>query len=178
VALTEAVSISGIFYLAPRWPASLIKYLSRYWQFLLYLSITLIACELLFTPVPTLYKFYSSLIGYLGLSIEATLPLPQIISNARSRSCKGFRVSVIASWLAGDCMKMFWFFNATTEIPLAFKLCGVFQTCCDVFLGVQYWYYGTVESVNIDHTLRMNGFGSFPNPSTPTPGGEKDSRLE
>lgn len=39
-------------------------------------------------------------------------------------------------------MKMFWFFTATTEIPWAFKLCGIFQMCCDLFLGVQYFVYG------------------------------------
>jgi solute carrier family 66, member 2 len=87
-------------------------------------------------------------------------------------------VSVIANWLAGDCLKMFWFFNATTEIPLAFKLCGIFQMCCDVFLGVQFWYYGTGELVNIGHISRTNGIGNFPTSLTPTPIGEKDTRLE
>jgi hypothetical protein len=92
--------------------------------------------------MPSIYAFYSAAIGYIGLSIEATLPLPQILSNHRSRSCKGFRVSVLASWIAGDIMKMFWFFTATSEIPLAFKLCGIFQMCCDLFLGVQYLMFG------------------------------------
>lgn len=85
------------------------------------------------------------LLGYIGLSVEATLPLPQIFANARLRSCKGFRVSVLASWLAGDAMKMFWFFTSTTEIPWAFKLCGIFQACCDAFLGLQYLMYGSGE---------------------------------
>jgi len=136
-----------------------------YWQFLLYLFITLIACELMFAPLPSLYSFYSGLIGYTGLAIEATLPLPQIISNARSRSCKGFRISVLASWLAGDFMKMFWFFNATTEIPWAFKLCGIFQACCDAFLGGQYWFYGNGESQIKGHTLRPNGLMGSRSPS-------------
>lgn len=43
-------------------------------------------------------------------------------------------------------MKMFWFFTSTTEIPWAFKLCGIFQAACDVFLGVQYMIYGNGES--------------------------------
>lgn len=114
----------------------------RYWQFLLYLFVTLVACELILTPIPSIYTLYSAAIGYIGLSIEATLPLPQILSNHRSRSCKGFRVSVLISWIAGDVMKMFWFFTATSEIPWAFKLCGIFQMCCDLFLGAQYWVYG------------------------------------
>jgi hypothetical protein len=96
-------------------------------------------------PFRSVYPAYSTLIGYVGLTIEAILPLPQIFANARSRSCKGFRVSVLASWLLGDSMKMFWFFTSPTEIPWAFKLCGLFQAGCDSFLGIQYLMYGNGE---------------------------------
>ena len=99
---------------------------------------------------------YSSLIGYIGLSIEATLPIPQILVNHKSRSCKGFRVSVLAMWLAGDAMKMFWFFTSAGEIPWSFKGCGIFQACCDSYLGVQYLMYGSGEGVQgaiKDHPL-------------------------
>jgi hypothetical protein len=125
----------------------------RYWQFLLYLFITLTICELVLAPMRSLYPTYSSFIGYVGLSVEAILPLPQIFANARSRSCKGFRLSVLGSWLLGDAMKMFWFFTSPTSIPWAFKLCGIFQACCDAFLGVQYWMYGSGETVLKDHHL-------------------------
>lgn len=126
--------------------------LHSYWQFLLYLFIILTALELILAPF-SIYATYSVLLGYIGLSVEATLPLPQIFANARSRSCKGFRVSVLASWLAGDSMKMFWFFTSSTEIPWAFKLCGVFQACCDAFLGVQYLMYGSGEQKLKDEGL-------------------------
>lgn len=116
---------------------------SRYWQFLLYLFIALTALELIIAPFDSIYPAYSALIGYIGLSVEATLPIPQLYANALSKSCKGFRFSVLASWLAGDTMKMFWFFTATTEIPLAFKLCGIFQAICDVLIGIQYLVYGS-----------------------------------
>lgn len=119
---------------------------SRYWQFILYLFITLTALELVLSPMPALYALYSATIGYIGLSVEATLPLPQILSNYKSHSCRGFRISVLVSWLAGDFMKMFWFFTATSEIPWSFKLCGIFQMCCDCFLGLQYWMYGDGEA--------------------------------
>ncbi|TVY40121.1 PQ-loop repeat-containing protein [Lachnellula subtilissima] len=141
-----------------------------YWQFLLYLFISLIAFELVLSPMPSLYAFYSAAIGYIGLSVEATLPLPQIISNYKSRSCKGFRISVLVSWLAGDFMKMFWFFTATSEIPWAFKLCGIFQMCCDSFLGVQYWVYGDGDS----SAIKEHGHGIN---RARTPMGEKDVRL-
>ncbi|KAI0398053.1 hypothetical protein F5Y17DRAFT_412053 [Xylariaceae sp. FL0594] len=114
-----------------------------YWQFLLYVFIVLTALELLLAPFGSIYSSYSALIGYIGLSVEATLPLPQLYANAQSKSCKGFRFSVLASWLVGDAMKMFWFFTATSEIPLAFKLCGIFQAVCDVLIGVQYLLYGS-----------------------------------
>lgn len=125
----------------------------RFWQFLLYLFIGLVVCELVLTPLPPLYALYSSLVGYLGLSIEATLPIPQILANAQTKSCKGFRLSVLVSWLAGDAMKMFWFFTATTEIPWAFKICGMFQASCDCFLGVQYLMYGEGETVIKGHPM-------------------------
>ena len=86
-------------------------------------------------------EFYINLLGYIGLAIEATLPVPQIISNYRSGSCKGFRLSVLAAWLIGDSMKMSYFFFSQELIPLAFKLCGVFQCMCDVYLGVQYYMF-------------------------------------
>lgn len=113
-----------------------------YWQFLLYLFVALVVCEVVFNPFPGFYASYSVLIGYIGLSVEATLPLPQIRTNYINRSCHGFRPSVLVNWLAGDAMKMFWFFTATSEIPLAFKLCGLFQAACDSILGIQYYVYG------------------------------------
>ncbi|OAA61123.1 hypothetical protein SPI_05147 [Niveomyces insectorum RCEF 264] len=113
-----------------------------YWQFLLYFFLTLVALEIVLGPFTGVYAAYSALIGYIGLSVEATLPLPQIRANAQARSCRGFRASVLVSWLAGDAMKMYWFFTSTTAIPWAFKLCGMFQACCDMILGIQYMLYG------------------------------------
>jgi hypothetical protein len=152
----------------------------RYWHFLLYLFVTLVAFEILLSPLPSLYATYNTLIGYLGLSIEATLPLPQILSNYRSRSCKGFRLSVLASWIAGDVMKMFWFFTATSEIPWAFKLCGIFQMCCDMFLRFQYAIYGDGpgEMGRKEHVeISGLGAGSRGVSRVRTPVGEKDIRL-
>lgn len=129
-----------------------------YWQFLLYLFISLTVLELFLSPVPSLYALYSASIGVIGLSIEATLPIPQVLSNHRAKSCKGFRVSVIASWIAGDIMKMFWFFTATSEIPWTFKLCGIFQMCCDFILGCQYLIYGNGDSgrdIKEHHALEL-----------------------
>lgn len=48
---------------------------------------------------------------------------------------------MLAAWLIGDSMKMSYFFCSQELIPLAFKLCGVFQCMCDVYLGVQYYMF-------------------------------------
>lgn len=80
-------------------------------------------------------------------------------------------MSVLASWLAGDAMKMFWFFTSTTQIPWAFKLCGIFQACCDAFLGIQYLMYGGGEQEHklkaecplpFDHPMEMKTVLSVP----------------
>ncbi|KAI0471076.1 hypothetical protein GGR56DRAFT_658875 [Xylariaceae sp. FL0804] len=122
-----------------------------YWRFLLYMVIILTALELIVAPFSSIYMVYSSIIGYVGLGVEATLPLPQLYANAQSRSCKGFRFSVLASWLVGDAMKMFWFFTSTSEIPWAFKLCGIFQACCDTLIGLQYLAYGDQDPAPRPH---------------------------
>ncbi|KYK56778.1 PQ loop repeat protein [Drechmeria coniospora] len=116
-----------------------------YWQFVVYLLGALIVCELLLSTMPPVYAMYSMFIGYVGLSVEATLPIPQLLANSQTRSCKGFRLSLLVAWIGGDAMKVFWFFTATSEIPVAFKVCGLFQAACDCLLGVQYLMYGEGE---------------------------------
>lgn len=97
--------------------------------------------HVLVTPVSS-SAVYISLLGYVGLAVEATLPLPQIFKNHQARSCKGFRLSVIANWLLGDMMKMSYFFFSSESIPWAFRLCGIFQMGCDLYLGLQFYMYG------------------------------------
>lgn len=122
--------------------------------------------ELLLAPMPRIYSAYSSFIGYAGLAVEAILPVPQILANRRARSCRGFRASVLINWLLGDSMKLLWFFTATSAIPWSFKLCAMFQSCCDSFLGLQFSMYGTGEDVTTvkDHNVAMQraGGGAYP----------------
>lgn len=96
----------------------------------------------LLTPISN-SPAYINLLGYLGLAIEATLPLPQVIANHQSQSCKGFRLSVCAAWILGDVMKLSYFFTSEQVIPWAFRLCAIFQCICDGYLGVQFWMYGS-----------------------------------
>lgn len=114
---------------------------NRYWEYVLLLILLLLALHAFLRPTPT--SAYTLIIGHLGLAIEAILPLPQILANHRARSCKGFRLSVLANWLVGDAMKMLFFFASDGDkVPWPFKLCGIFQACCDAGLGFQYWLYG------------------------------------
>lgn len=112
-----------------------------YFQFLAYVVTALLSIQVLL-PFISRTSFYVSLLGYLGLAIEALLPIPQILKNHNARSCKGFRLSVIINWLAGDSMKMSYFFLSKEVVPWPFKLCGIFQACCDSYLGVQFYMYG------------------------------------
>lgn len=117
----------------------------QYWQAISYFAAGLVVLQLVLSQIPALYALYSNTIGYIGLAVEATLPLPQILMNIRTRSCKGLRLSLLASWVGGDCMKLVWFFTATSEIPWSFKVSGMFQASCDWFLAAQYMMYSDSE---------------------------------
>lgn len=114
-----------------------------YWQFLAYYTITLAALQVLVGS----NEMFIALQGYVALSVEATLPIPQILENQRSQSCRGFRLSVLVNWLIGDAFKMTYFFLSDGGVPWAFKLCGIFQAACDCYLGVQYCIFGEGRSV-------------------------------
>ncbi|KAK6372587.1 hypothetical protein LTR64_004505 [Lithohypha guttulata] len=129
-----------------------------YFQFLAYMSCTLLFIHVLL-PFISRTPFYISLIGYTGLAIEAFLPVPQIFKNHNARSCKGFRLSVIVNWLAGDAMKMSYFFLSKEYVPWPFRLCGIFQACCDSYLGLQYYMYGDGSRYR---SMEMNQMGKPP----------------
>ena len=113
-----------------------------YFQVLAYFTGVLLAVHVLL-PWVSANPVYISFLGYVGLAVEAILPLPQIYKNHTARSCKGFRLSVIVNWLAGDAMKMSYFFLSTRVVTWPFRLCGMFQACCDAYLGLQFWMYGS-----------------------------------
>ncbi|GME33608.1 Pq loop repeat protein [Neofusicoccum parvum] len=113
-----------------------------YWNFLLYFTGTLVVLHVLLSST-ALFTSYTAVLGYIALAIEACLPLPQILANQRAKSTKGFRPSVLLNWLIGDSFKLtFFFLSPEGEVPAAFKLCGIFQACCDAYLGVQWWTFG------------------------------------
>ncbi|KAL3478416.1 hypothetical protein BJX99DRAFT_106731 [Aspergillus californicus] len=111
-----------------------------YWMFLAYFTGGLAVVHIFLTPISN-SPSYINLLGYVGLAVEAILPLPQVISNHLSRSCNGFRISVLVAWILGDVMKLSYFFSSGEAIPWAFRLCGMFQCVVDCYLGVQFWMY-------------------------------------
>lgn len=119
-----------------------------------------------FLPFLSRTDTYVNLLGFVGLSVEAFLPVPQILANQRSRSCKGFRLSVLGSWLLGDAMKMSYLFYTKDVIPSAFKMCAMFQACCDFYLASQYWIYSRGKTSD---SFRGNNEQRW--------GAEKDIRL-
>lgn len=113
-----------------------------YWTFLTYFTGTLLVLHLLLSTTSWFIP-YTDILGTIALSIEATLPLPQLYSNFSRKGCRGFRPSVIVNWVIGDTFKMWYFFtSAPGEVPWAFKACGVFQASCDLGLAAQYLRYG------------------------------------
>ncbi|ORY79033.1 hypothetical protein BCR37DRAFT_350016 [Protomyces lactucae-debilis] len=108
---------------------------NTYWHSLLRLVAALFVLQYLFGR----YPLYVDLLGTVALGIEATLPIPQFLSNLRHRSVQGVRLSMLGSWLLGDFGKMIFFYAGTsTNVSLQFKLCALVQTVFDSCIGVQY----------------------------------------
>lgn len=113
-----------------------------YWQFLFLLSLALFGAHLV---LGTWCWTYIQLIGLVGLLIEAVLPLPQIITNAECQSVQGFRLSLLASWLAGDVSKLTYFrYGVTNTLAPQFIFCTLIRLVLDLFVGVQYVFYSIV----------------------------------
>ena len=136
-----------------------------YWEYLGALTLGLLVAHTILKPMLGMEKggagIYTQIIGYAGLAIEAVLPIPQLLDNQRAQSCKGFRLSVLGNWLVGDAMKMGFFFMAEEgKVPVAFKMCGIFQAMCDAGLGLQYWLFGNGEGKGpVDREKEKEGNG-------------------
>lgn len=128
----------------------------RYWQFLMLFTLGLAVLQILIAPSPANALAYTTLLGTLGLTIEALLPIPQLHTNWRAQSCEGFRVSVLINWLVGDALKLsFFFMSDDGKVPWAFKLCAIFQAVCDAGLGLQYYTYGNGQEA-VEKDVRLS----------------------
>ncbi|BGP15930.1 hypothetical protein JCM10213_003640 [Rhodosporidiobolus nylandii] len=79
---------------------------------------------------------YLAILGFIALGLEATLPIPQLLTNFEHKSTAGFRLTVLAGWFIGDAVKTIYFF-VTPDNGIAFKACAVFQLSIDSLLVIQ-----------------------------------------
>lgn len=85
---------------------------------------------------------YITLLGMIGLGIEATLPIPQFLTHYKHKSVSGFRPSVIVAWLLGDVFKCSFFFFGGANVSWQFKTCALVQISFDLGIAVQFCVYG------------------------------------
>ncbi|CDS08625.1 hypothetical protein LRAMOSA09986 [Lichtheimia ramosa] len=123
----------------PRW-------YETFWQWPHYLDY--VNCLLGFTTVVGVayvllgkLPWFVETLGIISLGIESTLPLPQCISNFKTRSTTGFSLIVLATWFLGDAFKLFYFIY--TNAPLQFDLCGAIQLSIDSMIVMQSILFST-----------------------------------
>ena len=114
-----------------KWPR-----LSSYLQFETTLVVLLVLLHGTFGGV----KGYGDLLGALSLGIEALLPIPQALQNARHRSSAGLTLPLIAAWFCGDAFKTG--VALYRGLPLQFVVCGCIQLSVDTIIVLQtlVWY--------------------------------------
>lgn len=85
-------------------------------------------------------KIYVQLLGISAASVEATIGVPQILNNCRSKNTSNLSIFMIFSWILGDSVKTI--YNLTTEnIPLQMIVCGILQLISDIIILLQIFYY-------------------------------------
>lgn len=128
-----------------------------YWSCIIKLNIALIVLHF---AVGSWSPLYIQSLGFVGLMLEAILPLPQLIVNAQRHSVQGFRLSLLLNWLAGDASKIFYYMFGTDPGKLApqFMMCVLIQTVLDLIGGWQYIYY--------TYILKTSKPQSYTNPLT------------
>ncbi|KAI5123545.1 hypothetical protein M0805_006704 [Coniferiporia weirii] len=85
-------------------------------------------------------EIFITILGFVALGLESTLPIPQFISNYKQKSLYGFRASTLLGWFGGDAFKTVYFFLQGS--PIQFKVCAIFQLSIDCAIVFQRLYYG------------------------------------
>ncbi|CAL1714908.1 unnamed protein product [Somion occarium] len=111
----------------------------NYTQYIEFLA-GFILCQAILYLVFGQSDVYISILGFVALGLESTLPIPQLISNYKQKSLYGFRMSTLLGWLGGDTFKTVYFF--LQDSPLPFKVCAIFQLSIDCAIVGQRIYYG------------------------------------
>lgn len=61
------------------------------------------------------FGFFGQLLGIFSLGLEATLGIPQLFSNWRSKSVEGVSLTMIVMWFLGDFAKTLYFIIEVTK---------------------------------------------------------------
>ncbi|KAJ7090565.1 hypothetical protein C8R43DRAFT_1050233 [Mycena crocata] len=93
------------------------------------------------------FEYYVTILGFVALGLESTLPIPQLISNYKQRSLYGFRMSTLIGWAGGDAFKTAYFFWQGS--PIQFKACAVFQLSIDLAIVIQRVLYGNAPPLSV-----------------------------
>lgn len=121
---------------------------AKYVHFLVGFTVIVGCLYLVLSGIPT----FIEVLGFVSLGIEATVPLPQAISNYKRKSVKGFSLYVMAMWFGGDSFKLFYFIF--TGAPLQFVMCGAIQLSIDMVILGQFALYDT----KVRRFLRLEGY--------------------
>ncbi|KIM68077.1 hypothetical protein SCLCIDRAFT_1209461 [Scleroderma citrinum Foug A] len=119
--------------------------LLQFWQWPLYTQYIeflagFILCSAILYLIFGRSDLYISMVGFIALGMESTLPIPQLISNYKQKSLYGFRASTLIGWVGGDSFKTVYFFLQGS--PLQFKVCALFQLSVDFVIVFQRLRYG------------------------------------
>lgn len=113
------------------WP-----YLIDYIFFLVFLSIIILIS---FSVFGFKNDIFIESLGYIGMSFESLVGIPQIIQNCVNKSTKNLSFYMIAFWLTGDSLKTLYFLQFKS--PIQFVICGLIQMILDCVIIFQMNYY-------------------------------------
>lgn len=122
-----------------------------FWMFLLIFSSIQILVTLFISKMMNwdeLAQYLGSIIGALGLLVEALLPLPQISILHNLKSVQGFKLILLVSWLCGDTVKITYLVFGAKNISILFFFFAFFQMALDFYIAGQYIYYKYYYSKN------------------------------
>eukprot|EP00730_Choanoeca_flexa_P015551 TRINITY_DN7167_c0_g2_i4.p1 TRINITY_DN7167_c0_g2~~TRINITY_DN7167_c0_g2_i4.p1 ORF type:complete len:278 (+),score=37.26 TRINITY_DN7167_c0_g2_i4:192-1025(+) len=84
-------------------------------------------------------SLFVELTGLMSLLLEASLGIPQFLSNYRQESTQGMSIAMVVCWLSGDVFKTCYY--VLRSAPLQFPLCGALQIMVDIAILYQVFLY-------------------------------------
>lgn len=84
-------------------------------------------------------SIFVEIVGFLAVSIEAILGVPQFLRNFYNKSTTGMSILMVSMWTLGDVFKTCYFI--LREAPIQFEVCGVLQILIDIAILLQVYIY-------------------------------------